>query len=549
MHMARLGIMHKCRLFSEGGRDLSCAAVFVLAALLAAQHALGQAPPRRTTQRVARTDDDFERFQQFLLESERDLGGYRRGRIDLQTDGSFEPSRVDMRQVRRVLNAYATDAKRLMELLSAESGRNSDLRFFRIGIAKLRARTGSLADFASSTNDVRRIAADYQGIDREWRTIAHQLGRLNGLSRILQSAIERTNGHNRQLGNLFQLRPQLSHRELASQAAALRSGLNNLLDDIDMEPGSRANQYLSPVRKLLQQANYVENVIVNRYERDVIVREYKRFRQPWYELARDLRTLDSSYVERSVRRVARAENSLGELLWLPKEADRSHLLHLAQSLMRDVDEFFGRTPLRMLLQLPDSSYALHISGEFYGVCENFEDCVERKESDLDLQECYTYVVEAAEGFLRSFDSIHSQTAKRVLNDIEDSLVALADEMDYAGDGQQDALELAARLESLAEHVDDDIRRWLNADRPSFESELLAVSQHFVGGCRDLRVALEHNSPDDDVLDQSSALNKEWQAIYFKYLRNARDSEKIHFVELSRQIFEGLYDLGTLFEAT
>ena len=64
-----------------------------------------------------------------------------------------------------------------------------------------------------------------------------------------------------------------------------------------------------------------------------------------------LRNSDNRYVERQVRYLVDADNIVQQYLWLENKSDRNQLRQTAIALMRDVDEFYNRTPLKLLLNV------------------------------------------------------------------------------------------------------------------------------------------------------------------------------------------------------
>ena len=51
---------------------------------------------------------------------------------------------------------------------------------------------------------------------------------------------------------------------------------------------------------------------------------------------------------------------------MPAQNDTTNLGYIMDSLKRDVDEYFTRAPLRLVMELPDARTALATAGEFYG---------------------------------------------------------------------------------------------------------------------------------------------------------------------------------------
>ena len=84
----------------------------------------------------------------------------------------------------------------------------------------------------------------------------------------------------------------------------------------------------------------------------VIVEEYKQFETIWSPLVAKLRTEDDRYIERGLRRVSATAGEIHKLLLLPQKLDKSQFVYLAAALKKDIDEFFERTPLILVMHLP-----------------------------------------------------------------------------------------------------------------------------------------------------------------------------------------------------
>ena len=86
----------------------------------------------------------------------------------------------------------------------------------------------------------------------------------------------------------------------------------------------------------------------------------------------------------------------------------------------------------MLIQLPTYDEIPGNASEFYGVCENFADCVKRRESRHDLVDAYEYLPVAWVAFSRHFRGIEHTAIRRSLSEIESRLVALREPLGVPG---------------------------------------------------------------------------------------------------------------------
>ena len=73
----------------------------------------------------------------------------------------------------------------------------------------------------------------------------------------------------------------------------------------------------------------------------------------------------------------------------PQQADTSNLSYIVEGLKHDIDEYFTRAPLKLVMELPESRSALATAGAFYGNCEQFlQDAAAENASPSDLADSF-----------------------------------------------------------------------------------------------------------------------------------------------------------------
>jgi hypothetical protein len=450
-----------------------------------------------------------------------------------------------IRDATRSLEDFAQEASRLTDDLYNERDRIPGVQPYFNDVLKVRARSQLLADKARQNQDARQIAAEFQQLDQDWRVLQTQLLQIPRLPQAIINRIERLNAFDKAIGQHLSIRPQLNRTELVRQTAALASDLNNLLEDIDAEVSqtSLRNELLVAGRRAEQQARRVSLVIADYVDQDRIVIEYKAFQALWDPFALKLRTVNNRYLERGVRRVAETDRAIHELLWLPQSADRSELLYLTEVLRRNIDEFFTRTPLRLLISLPRSEEVLQTADEFYGVCQNFADSVSRNEEDLAYT--YGYIEDSWQRFNDLFRALKSQAALQVLAEIERSVYALRDELHlHDGFNRIQALELAASLENLADLLNEDTLRWLSRRPPANKDLIKRQASDFLTASRQLHQNLVTGSDVSRLRGDCSAMVSDWQRLQSNVLR-CDTVEAPRLFSLSQQITPTLVELQTL----
>jgi hypothetical protein len=270
----------------------------------------------------------------------------------------------------------------------------------------------------------------------------------------------------------------------------------------------------------------------------------------WSTLYTKLRTVDNRYIERSTRHIMDADDALHDLMWLEKQSNRERLRQVADALTRDVDEFFNRTPLKLLVHFKDVASILETADNFYGTVQNFKDCLARNEDDRTLLDCFRYVEEYGADFVRSFAPLRSTAGRVVLREIEDGIASLRSELNLSGSttsiDTRQMLASAANLENLADHLDLDVQQWLSRDPQSFRTEALRASTQFVQRTRRLHRLLQSRPSVTELRRETGDLYEDWRKIY-SYLGQCRTEDRQHIAYLARDISTAIYNLRTPLE--
>jgi hypothetical protein len=250
-------------------------------------------------------------------------------------------------------------------------------------------------------------------------------------------------------------------------------------------------------------------------------------------------------VERAVRNISNADNSIQQLLWLEQTTDRNRLLQTADTLMRDVDEFYGRTPLKLLLGMSDPERLMATADNFYGTVQNFKDVLDRNDPEPQVIESYQYVEEYGQDFVRVFSGLRSQAARVVLREIEDGIASLRSELNLTGTvsqvDTQAMLSSAASLENLADLMDFEVRAWLNRDRQAFRNDALQASVTFSQRARRLHSMLYGQPTAQELERETLALASDWERIY-QYLGRCQTANRAVLARLAGEIRQSIYDL-------
>jgi hypothetical protein len=416
----------------------------------------------------------------------------------------------------------------------------------------LRARVAILAERSRRFNDHQDILPDLQELDRDWRLLSYRLAQLRGLDSRTITQIQRLNTYAKELGRSFEISPQLDRQELLRATAALTADLHNLMDDIEIEV-PRSQQQIDLLlrgRRIEQQARQVANTVADTGDYQRVIAQYREFQRVWYPFATDLRPLNNRYIERSVRRVNEVDGSIQELLWMPHRMDREKLLYLSDVLKRDVDDFFVRAPLKLMIELPNSDQVLVVADEFYGVCENFTDVVKRGEETERMVDAYRYIEDSWRSFSAIFRPLKSQAAQQVLAEIGSNIVAMGEALQVQGGGydgdynQHNALEIAASLDNLSRHLENDIGQWLSVRTVNYRDYALQDAAQFRQSCQRIHEMLTRRVDDRELAREADQLTRDWKLVY-EHIQRCTTAEKPHLQRMASEISPQVVELRTI----
>ena len=470
---------------------------------------------------------------------------YKPSGLDLPPTPQLNASRININEVRQTLNEFSKDSSALAISLNRIMYQVPGVREYIADVLKIRARASILSDRMNRSSDLNQIASEYGEIDRLWRVVSLQLENVRGLDRETQSLIARMNQSERKLGDLLQTGPQLKRTELLTQTSALSNALGILVEDIEIE-FSREPQRFELVRagqEVEQRMVQVSNLIIDRQSYDSIKREYLAFRDSWNSFATRLRPYHNRIISRGIQRVVQQDRSIQELLWLPQDgANMQEIAHLTEALKRDVDEFYRRATLRLLISLPPANY-IATSDEFYGTVENLIDTVNHNESTNNLITSFSYIEQSWKDFSAMFHTVESPAALQLLDKVNNSINALRVSLRIEQPSESiDLAKLVVSLETQSTQLSVIAEQWLATESPSFRQSTQNSIRDFSNTAHELhRIILMQPAATALVRSKSSELFESWFLVHEKISR-CETREKYQLQETAVRITQMLMDL-------
>lgn len=470
---------------------------------------------------------------------------YKPSGLALPPTPQLNSSSLSISEVRDTLEKFSSDSSALAISLNRVMYQVPGVREHIADVLKVRARSSILVDKVRRNSNLNLIAAEYGEIDQLWRVVSHQLEQVRGLDRESKKLIVSMNENDRKLGDLLQTGPQLKRTELLRQTSALTNALSILVEDIEIEL-SREPQKFELVREgqlVEQRMVQVSNLIIDRQSYDSIKREYLAFRDSWNSFSTRLRPYHNRILSRGVQRVVQQDRAIQELLWLPQDgANFQEIAHLTEALKRDVDEFYRRATLRLLISLPPTNY-ISTSDEFYGTVENLIDTVNHNESTSELITSFTYIEQSWKEFSALFHTVESPAALQLLDKVDDSINALRVSLRIEQPSESiDVAKLVVSLEAQSAQLSIVAEQWLATESPSFRRSTQDSIRDFSSIAHELhRLVMVRPTSMALVRTKSSELFESWFQVHDKISR-CETREKYQLQETAVRITQMLMDL-------
>lgn len=507
-----------------------------------AQSSLAQPPTR-----IGDNSTNFNDFNQLLQNGtrsnllNRNESGFSNSRVDL--------SKINKRDLTNLMRESVIESEKLYRSLERDYQRYPEVRPLLVELWTQRSRAAQLARDMQSGAPLTQLLPDLQQLDSDWHYLSNQMSQTRQLSRTTLDSQSRIDRLQRQLEKLFEMEPQLDRRALQVELASLDSSMRNLIHELetDYSAGIDFSEMIIDARKLDQQAYRVQEMVMDQFPYHDVVAGYNRFSQMWAALRPRIQKIQSRYIDRTVRDIMMVDDRMHDLLWLEQSTSREDLKQISESLMRDVDEFYVRLNLKLMLNFKDVNSILQEADNFYGTVENFIDGVNNNATEKELLDDYRYVEEYGNRFVRTFSSLKSRTGQVVLREIEDGIVALRNELNLAGTissiDTRRLIPVAAALENLADELSLDVRRWLTRERPSYSRAAMDDMQRFLQRTSRLHNQMQFRPTTQELQREMSDLVQEWRNVY-QYLGRCNTEHRSRLKRLSTEISQAIFELRT-----
>ena len=477
------------------------------------------------------------------------------------TDGDFERPRpsdkrnllvggqVDSKLLRQQIHAFKDSLAQLIYDLNDQSSKLAGVRPVYLEALRLSGSVEAIEKHVAKHDVDSALLDELQQADADWRELVYRLGNLRGLSEDSKQLVEDLNGIGQKMRETLGIQPQLDRRQLTLKAAGLASSLEGLQEDITFELGrSQDTQFYR--RSIGRARNSVLNLISlvrdPASDANVMISEFKQFETIWTPLVNKLHAEDDRYIERGLTRVAAASNEIHQLLLLPQKVDQTQFVYLTKALKKDVDEFFLRTPLVLVMQLENSKLALPAADQLHKACDRFVEVVQNGQDQPAIIEAFRKIEQAEKTFFDVYRDVDSDRAAAVLTRIDQSVASLRSALQIHRDDfdARAAADLAASVQNLTEQIALVSKRWLDKEDPSFEDDCLRQ----VGDLADSAARLHDDIADgkraSDLKDGMLEVYEGWRTVY-GYLVKCQTEERATLGRLATRLTPAIVDLRAI----
>ena len=455
---------------------------------------------------------------------------------------------ADIKVLRPLIRTFSDGMTQLTYALSEQVNAVPGLRQSYSEALRLSGTALSLHKYADKHTLDRPLQDQLRQLDADWRELAYRLENLRGVPDESLDLVKKMNSADQRIRQALGIQPQLDRRQLLLKSAGLVADLENLQEDMASELGNAqsAQVYRRAVGRIRQVIlNLIAVIRDERSDAKVIVEEYQQFETLWTPLALKLREEEDRYIERGLRRVSATSSEIHQLLLLPKKVDSSRIIQAAADLKRDIDEFFERTPLILVMQLPKAKQAIATADQFYYACSQFTEVVNQRHEQSEILESFRQIELAERAFLDVYRDLDSDKAMGVLSRISQTVKALRSTLHLQHDdfNHQGGEDLAASILNFTEQIEISVKRWIEQDQP-FAANCLKDAANLTDLAAQLHDDIASGKPDAELKLEMNDVYETWRRLY-GYLVKCQTEDRATLGRISANLTPALVELRSM----
>lgn len=456
---------------------------------------------------------------------------------------------VDTKQLRQHVQSFKEILAQLIMELNDQSRQLPGVRPVYLEALQLSGSVDTIAKHIAKHDLDSSMLDELQQADADWRELVYRAGNVRGLSEESKKYIEDLSRLDQKMRDTLGIQPQLDRRQLTVKAAGLASSLDGLNEDIEFELG-KSRETVFYRRSIGRAKSTVVNLISlirdSASDGNVLVSEFKQFETIWAPLVNKLHAEDNRYIERGLTRVATASNDIHQLLLLPQKVDQTQFVYLTKGLKKDIDEFFLRTPLVLVMQLENSKQALSVADQLNRACDRFVEVVQNSQEHAVVVDSFRKIEQAEKAFYEVYRDVDSDRALAVLTRIDQAVGSIRSALQLQRDDldTRAASELAAQVQNLTEQIAFVSRRWLDKEDPDFEDDCLQEVKALAESAAQLHDDIAEGKRAADLKSGMIDVYERWRTVY-GYLVKCQSEERAALGRLATRLTPAIVDLRAI----
>ena len=434
------------------------------------------------------------------------------GRPTVVTESVALPALVT---VRTTIDEYVTHCDQLTSRLQ----NNSQLRGIRPILAKslkLRNRARLLQKKCRQTNDIEYITAAYRQLDAEWRALSFEIQCVPEIQQQCVTFVTQLDNHCDRICSTLAVQPQFDRHRLLQLQSQATAYIETLLDDIEFElHGTPDCDNLLTDGRRLQESIRHQTHFVETATYDEVVRRFTEFVSEWRQFTPRLYPYQNPTIQRRLARIRACGQEISATLWMPPTVDRAYLGYLADITTHEISSMFQHMTVQALLQLPidEQREILMTARNLHGQCQQYSAGVTGNVSLVDLRNRFEGIQAKWSVLSPHLDGSMSTELRRCENRISrncdemSQMLGLIQEVDV-----HHALQLAAALEGLSQHLHDHILRYQTSYRGPVKSRAVSAAKKFHSQCRGLHRRVARNQDPQKLRKTCIEMVESWNTL-------------------------------------
>ncbi len=458
---------------------------------------------------------------------------------------------VSPQELSRLLGSYVGSINQLLTGLQSEARYNANVRPLMGDALNIRATLDYLIQQLQRSTDVARMSNDFAGLDRQWRSLSHQVKQLPNLGSSVLRQIEAIDQTNEALSKAFRFDPQMERVALSRLLTTVDGNLQQLSEDIDFDLFSHPKRDLwtRQLGDLRSRANQTQLAMTNQYPYADVVRYYKQFFDTWMGLKRELRTADNRYVQRDVSRITKTFERIHELLWIPPVIDGRDILYLADALKQNVDGITAGISLQQLIALNNATDVFRRAREFYAQCEDFRRTVASESNLENIRFGFKYLEPAWIDLRNVLIPLGNPQLNQAVELIDRSLADLRTSMGLQSTiNRSEVVELASTLNTMTDLLSYDVARFVGrSDRypQQFRTDAIASTANLKKAAGQLHQSVLQDTSPNSGKDQFRELTREWSRLQ-GFITKIEDRDRAELARTYQQIAPAITKLQVVY---